>query len=84
MSLAGAILRVGVQPDRSWAATSPTTVVKEGYWTTPDGIVGRTYDLSPDAQRFLVLKPAREANAPPQVIVVQHFDEELKRMAPAK
>jgi hypothetical protein len=32
-----------------------------------------------------VLKPARDPNAPPpQLVVVQHFDEELKRLAPAK
>jgi hypothetical protein len=46
--------------------------------------VGRSYDLSPDGQRFLVLKPAGETNAPPQLVVVQHFDEELKRLVPTK
>ena len=80
VSPAGAILRVGVQPDTSWAATTPTTVVKEGYWTTPDGIVGRSYDLSPDGQRFLVFKPAAQAHV--ELFVVQHFDEMLKRLVP--
>ena len=47
------------------------------------GFLGRNYDVSPDGQRFLVLKPASEPNAPPpQIIVVQHFDEELKRLVP--
>jgi hypothetical protein len=31
------------------------------------------------------MKPVSEANAaPPQLVVVQHFDEELKRLVPAK
>jgi len=36
-----------------------------------------------DGQRFLVLKPMGGLNAPPaQLIVVQHFDEMLKRLVP--
>jgi hypothetical protein len=36
-------------------------------------------------RRFLVLKPASDPDTPPpQLIVVQHFDEELKRLVPAK
>jgi hypothetical protein len=32
-----------------------------------------------------VVKPATEPNAqPPQLVVVQHFDEELKRLVPTK
>ena len=47
------------------------------------GFPGRSYDVSPDGQRFLMLKPANEPNAPPpQIIVVPHFDEELKRLVP--
>ncbi len=82
VSPAGAILRVGVERGASWAATTPATVVKEGY-VVPSGFPGRSYDVSPDGQRFLMLKPASDPNAPPpQIIVVQHFDEELKRLVP--
>jgi len=47
---------------------------------------GRTYDISPDGQRFLLLKAdggADHAATRPSLIVVQHFDEELKRLVPA-
>ena len=85
MSPAGAIMRVGVVPGASWAATTPTTIVRNGNMTALTGFVGRTYDISPDGSRFLVVKPANEPNAPPpQLVVVQHFDEELRRLMPTK
>ena len=78
-----AILRIGVEPGASWTTTPPAIVVKEGYGTATAAFPGRSYDVSPDGQRFLVLKPASEPNtAPPQLVVVQHFDEELKRLVP--
>ena len=42
------------------------------------------YDVSPDGQRFLMIKaPGTDASAaPPALIVVQHWDEELKRLVP--
>jgi len=30
------------------------------------------------------LRPTRHQGAPPQIVVVQHFDEELKRLVPVK
>jgi serine/threonine-protein kinase len=83
----GALMRVGVERGPSWAATTPTLLVKEGYVTTPGGTIGRAYDLSPDGQRFLMIKEgggADQTAAPPQLIVVQHFDEELRRLVPTK
>jgi serine/threonine-protein kinase len=85
LSPSGALMRVGVERGRSWAATAPTMLIKEGYFTVPGVYPGRTYDISPDGQRFLMLKAgggADQAALPPSLIVVQHFDEELKRLAP--
>jgi serine/threonine-protein kinase len=83
----GALMGVGVARGPSWAATTPTQVVKEGYVTAPGAFVGRTYDVSPDGQRFLLIKEgggADQTAASPHLIVVQHFDEELKRLVPTK
>jgi len=46
----------------------------------------RAYDVSPHGQRFLMIKaPAIDAGAvAPALIVVQHWDEELKRLVPTK
>ena len=86
VSLTGALMRVGVERAPSWAATTPTLLVKEGYYTTPGApFLGPTYDISPDGQRFLMIKEGGgtdQTDAPPQLIVVQHWTEELKRLVP--
>jgi hypothetical protein len=76
-------MRVGVERASSWAATPPTMLVKEGYRTSPAGNFGRTYDVAPDGQRFLMIKAQRGSDqtaAPASLIVVQHWVEELKRL----
>ena len=86
VSPTGALMRVGVERASSWAATTPTLLVKEGYVTNP-GNPGRTYDIAPDGQRFLMIKEGGNSDltaAPPQIIVVQHWTEELKRLVPTK
>jgi hypothetical protein len=61
------------------------TMLFEGNYPAPNA--GRQlYDVSPDGQRFLMIKNA-EAEAkvsPPQIIVVQNWDQELKRLVPTK
>ena len=85
VSPTGALMGVGVAGGPSWAATTPTLLVKEGYFTNPTWW-GRMYDISADGQRFLMLKEAGADGtaAPVSIIVVQHWGEELKRLAPTK
>jgi hypothetical protein len=86
VSPTGALMRVGVERGLPWAATTPTLLVKEGYYS-PGGRPGRTYDISPDGQRFLLIKErggADQTAAPPQIIVVQHWVEDLRRLVPTK
>ena len=80
-----AIMRVGIESGTSWSATTPTMIIKEGYVTQPQGNPGRNYDISPDGQRFLLVKPSAERDtAPPALMVVQNWGEELKRLVPRK
>ena len=81
----GALMRVGVARGPLWVATTPTQVVKEGYLTVPQWW-GLSYDISADGQRFLMLKEgaADGTSAPANIIVVQHWTEELKRLVPTK
>jgi hypothetical protein len=47
---------------------------------------GRHYDVSPDGKRFLMLKDVESAPAaqpPREIILVQHWTEELKAKLPA-
>ena len=85
VSPTGALMGVGVAGGPSWAATTPTLLVKEGYFTNPPWW-GRMYDISADGQRFLMLKEAGADGtaAPVSIIVVQHWGEELKRLVPTK
>ena len=78
-------MRVGVERSPSWVATTPTMLIKDGY-VTVGGNIGRTYDISSDGQRFLMLKNAATDTAAggSKIIVVQHWTKELKRLAPAK
>jgi serine/threonine-protein kinase len=87
VSPTGALMGVGVERAPSWVATTPTRLVKEGYVTIPGNFGGRTYDISSDSQRFLLIKEGGgtdQTAAPPQIIVVQHWVEELKRLVPIK
>ena len=71
---------------KSFTGLLATMLIKEGYFTNPGGFLGRMYDVSPDGQRFLMIKaPGTDVGAAmPALIVVQHWDEELKRLVPAK
>ncbi len=45
----------------------------------------RTYDIAPDGQRFVMIKESGEASRPaasPEIILVQNWLEELKRLVP--
>ena len=51
--------------------------------TTGAGVAGRTYDVSPDGKRFLMIKDAStpsQASAPTSIVVVRNWVEELKRL----
>jgi serine/threonine protein kinase len=82
----GALLSVLVEPHGdAWNAGTPGRVVEGRYLTTAASI-SRSYDVSLDGQRFLLLKQAGAdpGAGPPQIIVIQHWDEELKRLVPTK
>jgi hypothetical protein len=82
----GALLRVPVEARGvTWNAGTSTKLL-DGRYFTPGFNFDRAYDLSPDGRRFPMIKaPGADATAaPPSIIVVQHWDEELKRLAPTK
>jgi len=80
----GALMGVGVTRGPTWVATAPTKLV-EGRYGAALIFEGRTYDVSPDGRRFLMIKPAGPADqtgASASLVVVQHWTEELKRLVP--
>ena len=71
-------------------ATAPTFVAgtPEPVFESADLRIawGRSYDVAPDGRRFLLTlnKEAPTNLAPTQMIFVQHWFEELKRLVPTK
>ena len=64
-----------------------TIVARNPVWnaTFQDVGYGEDYDISPDDQRFLMLKEVRQAaaeNATGRIFIVQNWTEELKRRVP--
>jgi len=83
----GAIMCVTVQPGDSWAASAPKQVLPgDGLRVGGDDFPMRTYDVSRDGRRFLVLKnaPMQKRESGPHMIVVQNWFEELKRRVPPR
>ena len=67
------------------SAGDPVKVLNTRYYA---GATGRGYDVSPDGQRFLMIKenapePTAGARAP-SVVVILNWSEESKARAPAK
>ena len=68
-----------VQTEASFAHGKPEEVFR-GYYV-PGGIsIGRSYDIAPDGERFLMIKES--GNDSTEFILVQNWFEELKRLVP--
>jgi serine/threonine-protein kinase len=70
----------------SWHAGAPSKLLEARYYTGGNVTISRTYDVSRDGQRFLMIKPSQSdsLSAPGGLIVVQHWDQELNARVPAK
>jgi hypothetical protein len=86
----GAVMRVSITPGSTWTASAPTQLFAATSYALAAATTGgtsRTYDVSPDGRRFLMMKnsdaPTQTSTAP-RIIVVQNWVEELKRRVPTK
>jgi Tol biopolymer transport system component len=74
----GALMGVQVKATgQTWAATAPVKVLDPGYWSR-EALIGPAIDISPDGKRFLVVTPPRDVADPPDLVVIQHWDQELE------
>ena len=82
-SMNGAVMVVQVESGPVWRSTPPTQVLPARYYDGT-GLTGRTFDISPNGQRFLMIKGRGrdETGTSPQIVVVQNWTEELKRLVP--
>jgi serine/threonine-protein kinase len=78
---AGALMRVNVNGGAAWAASAPAKLF-EGHYGAAAFHSGRTYDVSPDGRRFLMIKGGAGGLDAPRasMVVVLHWFDELKRL----
>jgi eukaryotic-like serine/threonine-protein kinase len=75
------IIAVEIITQPSFSAGKSRVLFGGPYQPTPATLTN--YDVSPDGQRFLMLKPSEQAQAAPtQINVVLNWSEELKRRVP--
>ena len=78
----GKMMAVEIRTQPSLSAGKPRVLFEGPYLLTPGTLPN--YDVSPDGQRFLMLKPTQQARAAPtQINVVLNWFEELKQRVPA-
>ena len=73
-----------MEKDPTWRATAPAQLLEGRYFANAAVSTGRTYDVSPDGRRFLMIKEGTgsdETDAP-TLVVIQNWDQELKRLVP--
>ena len=83
------MMAVTVEAEPSFAVGNPRLLFEAPYHVVP----GRTYDISPDGKRFLMIKNSSqdreagdivETTARTELIVVENWLEEVKRLAPVE
>jgi hypothetical protein len=74
-------MAVDIATQPGFSAGKPRMLFEGQYRPTP--LSNPNYDVSPDGQRFLLVKPSeQEQAAPTQINVVLNWFEELKRRVP--
>ena len=74
------LMAVEYEAQPTFSPGKPKELFEGPYVPTPRSFPD--YDVSPDGQRFLMLKPAEDQQATSQIIVVQNWIEELKQKVP--
>ena len=75
------MMAVDIATQTGFVAGKPRVLFERQYVPTPG--TNSNYDVSPDGQRFLMLKPSEQAQAAPtQINVVLNWFEELKQKVP--
>ena len=66
-----------------WSSDPPMKLLEPGYWSLAR-LIGRNFDVSPDGKRFLVVTSPQDTGNRPELVVVQHWEEELRSRVPSK
>jgi serine/threonine-protein kinase len=82
----GSLMAVHVDRGTSWNAGTPAKLFDDRYYHGggPGSGTGRTYDVSLDGRRFLMIKSVESRDATPSLVVVQNWDAEVRRLLSPK
>jgi hypothetical protein len=87
----GRVMSAAIQTSgTTLVAAKPVTVLDRAYFSNASDRVlggytmGRTYDASPDGQRFLMIKEDPNERAPAGMVIVLNWIDELKRLVPIR
>ena len=76
----GELWRVRVETEPQLRIGEPERILKGPFLASASS--GRSYDISDDGQRFLMVRLDASAREVDELVVVQNWHEELKRLAP--
>ena len=80
MTLAGELMVVGVRTESVFMYENPVVLLSGRYVHRAPG---RTYDISPDGRRFLMIRDLdEEADSPAHMVLIQNWFDELERLVP--
>ena len=74
------LMRVGVEGGSTWRTSAPDRLIEGRYFYSNAGSA-RTFDVASDG-RFLMVKPLATSASYNQLVIVQNWHEELKRLVP--
>jgi len=83
----GALMSVRVESGPTWKAGTPTQLFEGRYYRGRGSSISRTYDVSPDGKRFLMIKEgdgSSQSTVTTNLVVVRNWLEEVKRLVPIK
>jgi len=78
----GKVMAVEVNTQGGFSAGKPKMLFDGQYAAMTGTGSWTTYDVSPDGERFLMMKESEEAASPTQINVVLNWTEELKQKSP--
>jgi serine/threonine-protein kinase len=77
------MMAVEVTTQPTFSAGKPKVLFEGQYLAVQAGLTGTAYDVSPDGQRFLMVKETEPSTSVTQINVVLNWFEDLKRRVPA-
>jgi hypothetical protein len=77
------LMVIAVQTQPTFAAAKPKVLFERHYEASPQSFLAN-YDVSPDGQRFLMIKASEQESTAMQINVVLNWFEELKERVPAE